>query len=252
MSETTTEVPTDQAPPPPPEPPPPTGEVLRTKTEELPTKLDDTELIERARELARCASEISIEKEHSQQVKAALKERIAALEAKRGRLSSIVSSGHEPRMTLVECWARYDSNQYEEIRTDTGLVLPGSKRALAPSERQAELNLMETQPGFEDVAEANDGDQQSLVNGSTTEDGVATDDDKVTFSYPSGRWSKNPEALKANLGDKLASATEVAVTKPPVKPTKRPKKLTPIDDDGAPKDLEDRVAEARGEPPEVS
>jgi hypothetical protein len=74
-------------------------------------------------------------------VKQQYKARIDGAAAKASMLSSVIRSKSEMRLTKCERVYDFELGLYLERRTDTGEVLPGSRRDLTEAERQQELGL---------------------------------------------------------------------------------------------------------------
>lgn len=166
------------------------GEVV----EELPVRLTPEEFESRARELAQCEIELRDEQEHADTVKKGLKEREGVILVKRSRLSGVVRTGKEPRPVRVERWIRYDEGIYEEVRLDTGEILPGSRRQLSPSERQVDLPLLE-RPSADQPLTANIGDR--LEKPLTLTEAKAVEEDTKAAKKTSKRASRELTPVEA-------------------------------------------------------
>lgn len=119
----------------------PKPRVMHDFTQELPVKLTDVELLERGNDLAMIDSLIRDEDAHAEAVKKDLKTRLANLEARRANLARVVRDKSEPRPIRCEGIARFDEGIYEAIRTDSGEVVPGTRRRLNELELQGTFDL---------------------------------------------------------------------------------------------------------------
>ena len=119
----------------------PNEKMVREFSALLPCVLTDAEALERGRELAQVDSRIREEEIHAKACKKDLDSRMGHLEVERGRLAYIVRNNKEPRPTQVEGWAVYEAGIYEEVRLDTGEVIPSTRRRLSEDERQENLAL---------------------------------------------------------------------------------------------------------------
>lgn len=107
--------------------------------EMLPVKLEDDELLTRAKRIGEVHEELRIHEERAAEVKRELSKAQLALEAEREKLAAMLFSGKEPRAVKVEAWADFDANEYYQVRKDTGETY--ERRRLAPEERQGEFDL---------------------------------------------------------------------------------------------------------------
>jgi hypothetical protein len=107
---------------------------LASHKEMLPVKLTDSEHLDRAKKWAKACEELALQLAEADEVKKELKAKEAHLEEVQRRLQHVVGAGAEPREVLVEAWADFATNKFEEVRTDTGQVI--NRRALEAHERQ--------------------------------------------------------------------------------------------------------------------
>lgn len=114
------------------------GTVLKTETRSLPCPLTDNELLAKGDALATKLREIDEEREHQEQAKSAMKERLAGLIADVGKLRQQIQERREFREVPVEIVLK-DTRQglVTEIRVDTGEVL--RDRFMEDDERQMSL-----------------------------------------------------------------------------------------------------------------
>ncbi len=112
---------------------------LGTHLEELPVKLADGELLERAKRVGDVHQELQHHIAEADGVKRNLKHKEAELTSVVDGLLEVLRTGHEPREVKVEAWADYKRERFQEIRTDTGAII--NERALRPEERQGEFDL---------------------------------------------------------------------------------------------------------------
>jgi hypothetical protein len=89
----------------------------------LPVKLTDSEHLDRAKKWAKACEELALHVAEADEVKKALKAKEALLDEVQRRLMHVVGAGAEPREVLVEAWADFATNKFEEVRSDTGDVI---------------------------------------------------------------------------------------------------------------------------------
>lgn len=111
--------------------------ILSRHTEQLTCQLTHDEHRQRGVELADCLGKIGKEQSRQDSIKASMKSDMAALEAKRDRLSYEVQRGEELRDVEVEETADFKLGKVFRIRTDTGEVM--GERKLLEEERQTSL-----------------------------------------------------------------------------------------------------------------
>ena len=109
---------------------------LRNETRNLPCKLNDNELRERADELATTVQAVESEESRQDSVKAELKARITELEARQKRLAQVVSRREEYRDVKVRV-TLHSGEVVKEIREDTGEII--STRPAKDYEMQGKL-----------------------------------------------------------------------------------------------------------------
>lgn len=98
-----------------------TAVTRRTKaTRTLPCKLNPTEFVDRAQQLAKTTEDIGSEMARAESMKSQLKAALAELEARRSRLSAVVARGEELREVEVEVVIDYDKGTTYSVRQDTG------------------------------------------------------------------------------------------------------------------------------------
>ena len=113
--------------------------VTRRAVEAMPCKLTPDEFIARAQELAKCNEEIAAEESRGESLKQQLKSSLAAIEARRARLSSVVGHGEEVRNVQIEYTLDYTDGRALRVRMDTGEIL--EDRPMHDHERQRKANL---------------------------------------------------------------------------------------------------------------
>lgn len=114
-----------------------TRKKLAQHNQMLPVKLSKEELLERAQKVGKVHEELGEHRMKADAMKKGLREKEAALESEQGRLSHILLVSAEPRPVLVQAWADFERNTFEEIRDDTKEVI--FKRKLEMHERQKEF-----------------------------------------------------------------------------------------------------------------
>lgn len=111
-----------------------TTEVLKKTVETLPVELSAAERGQRGIELSEVLDEIAKEESAAESMKASMKSRKAALEAKRDALAVVVRSGKEMQSVDVEDIADFKAGKVSRVRLDTGEVV--HERELMDEERQ--------------------------------------------------------------------------------------------------------------------
>ena len=111
--------------------------VLKTHSLELPCKLTRDEELDRGHQLASTLEDIRNEDSRHEMLKKEMKSAMAALEARRDKLASIVNRGEEYRETPVEDVADYKRGRLMRYRQDAGEIV--MERALTDEERQLEM-----------------------------------------------------------------------------------------------------------------
>jgi len=112
--------------------------ILKTETRNLPCKLTELELRDKADELATTVQAIEGEKARQDSVKAELKARLTELESRQTRLAQVVSRREEYRdvKVIVEL---HENDIVKEIRDDTAEVI--QIRPARDTERQGQMPL---------------------------------------------------------------------------------------------------------------
>ena len=112
-------------------------------TKSLPCALTEAEELARGRDLARVSEDIQTEETRQADLRAEMKARIAALEAERIRLASVVRRREEWRDVIVH--EIFSGTIVNQVRIDTGEEI--ATREMTESERQGLLPLDETAAG---------------------------------------------------------------------------------------------------------
>ena len=114
------------------------GQILRTETRNLPCKLTNDELRDKADELASTVQAIEGEKSRQDSVKAELKATMAELESRQTRLAQVVSRREEYRdvKVVVEL---HENDIVREVREDTGEAI--QTRPARDTERQQKMEF---------------------------------------------------------------------------------------------------------------
>ncbi len=107
--------------------------------QELPVKLKDGELLERAKKAGDIHQELQRHIAEADVVKRRLRQKEAELTEAMDALLDILKTGEERREVEVEAWANFRTGRFQEVRTDTLDVI--SERELRPEERQGEFDL---------------------------------------------------------------------------------------------------------------
>ena len=120
-------------------------EVITVKTEvrELPVKLQEHELLERAQSLADCHTQLAEHDEHAKEVRKDLSKNRGAIELRRAILSGVVKRKEENREVRVAMQTDLTARVFREVREvreDTGEVI--ADRPLRPEEMQRKLGLV--------------------------------------------------------------------------------------------------------------
>ncbi|MDP1824922.1 MAG: hypothetical protein Q8L48_16820 [Archangium sp.] len=117
-------------------------EVITVKTEvkELPVKLQEHELLDRAAHLADCHAQLAEHDEHSKNVRKELAKGRSAIELRRAILSGVVKNKEELRDIRVAHQTDLTARVFREVREDTGEII--SERPLRPEEMQRKLGLV--------------------------------------------------------------------------------------------------------------
>lgn len=121
------------------EPEVPTQRLHRTIVRSLACQLSDEELLKKGTELAQAVEDIQGEDRRQADIKASMKARMTALEARRDELSVTVRRREEERDVQVEVWHDYSRAIVYDVRTDTGEVL--FRRPMTDDERQQALPM---------------------------------------------------------------------------------------------------------------
>lgn len=111
-----------------------TTEVLKKTVETLPVELTAAERGQRGIELSEVLDEIAKEESNQDSLKASMKSKKAALEAKRDALAFVVRSGKEMQSVDVEDVADFKAGKVSRVRLDTGEIV--HERELMDEERQ--------------------------------------------------------------------------------------------------------------------
>lgn len=118
------------------------NEVITVKTEvrELPVKLLEHELLERAQSLADCHTQLAEHDDHAKEVRKELGKQRGGIELRRAILSGVVKRKEENREVRVAMQTDLTARVYREVREDTGEII--SERPLRPEEMQRKLGLV--------------------------------------------------------------------------------------------------------------
>jgi hypothetical protein len=104
------------------------------KTMTLPCRLTPEEFVARAHDLAKTTEDIGAEQARAESLKSQLKAALAELEARRSKLSAVVSRGEELRDVECEVVVDYEKGETYTVRQDTGEFF--DRRPLRAEERQ--------------------------------------------------------------------------------------------------------------------
>jgi hypothetical protein len=116
----------------------PSAKLLRTETRNLPCKLTDAELRDKADQLATTVQAIEGEKGRQDSVKAELKATMTELESRQSRLAQVVSRREEYRdVKVIIEW--HENDIVQEAREDTGQII--QTRPARDTERQEKMEL---------------------------------------------------------------------------------------------------------------
>lgn len=117
-------------------------EVITVKTEvrDLPVKLQEHELLERAQSLADCHTQLAEHDDHAKEVRKELAKSRGAIELRRAILSGVVKRKEENREVRVAMQTDLTARVFREVREDTGEVI--ADRPLRPEEMQRKLGLI--------------------------------------------------------------------------------------------------------------
>lgn len=116
----------------------PSAKLLRTETRNLPCKLTDAELRDKADQLATTVQAIEGEKGRQDSVKAELKATMTELESRQSRLAQVVSRREEYRdVKVIIEW--HENDIVQEAREDTGQII--QTRPARDTERQKKMEL---------------------------------------------------------------------------------------------------------------
>jgi hypothetical protein len=107
--------------------------------EMLPVKLNNPDLLERAKSIGQVHDKLQQHLLHAAEVRTQLKKEEGELSMEVDRLAFILRTGEEPRPVEVEAWADFEKGLLLEIRKDTGAVI--HKRRLNDEDRQGEFDL---------------------------------------------------------------------------------------------------------------
>jgi hypothetical protein len=137
---------------------------LGTYLEMLPVKLNDEEVLDRAKKASSVHDELARHLLEAASFKNKLKAKEGELQEDFERLMHAVGTGTEPREVEVEAWADYSKERFFEVRVDTGKTI--SERPLREEERQGEFDLESWQQELhlrvvrtqEDIAKRRAGD----------------------------------------------------------------------------------------------
>lgn len=105
--------------------------------EMLPVKLEDPELLLRAKRIGEVHQELRVHQAEAEQVKKELRKAEAELELEREKLAHMLLTGAEQRSVKVEAWADFERDVFFVIRLDTREVV--EERKLKPEERQGDF-----------------------------------------------------------------------------------------------------------------
>lgn len=111
---------------------------LKDRTEHVAVKLTVAEQVRRGQELGSTLEDISAENGRHEMLKREMKSAMAALEAKRDRLTLIVTRGEDTREVAVQDMADDVREKVVTMVVETGEII--SERPIRPEERQLELS----------------------------------------------------------------------------------------------------------------
>ena len=110
-----------------------------TREAQLPCRLTDAELMDRAIHLAELVQDIDAEEKRQADVKSELKARLQSLLSQQAAIANVVARREEIRAVQVERIYQYADKSVVDVRRDTGEVL--STRRMTEDEAQGELDL---------------------------------------------------------------------------------------------------------------
>ena len=112
----------------------------RVIPKQLAVPLTEQELRAFGDDLATVCQNIRTETERQKSLKSELKARLDQLEARQTELASIIGRREEIRDVQVECRRDFNTNLFEEVRLDTGVII--HSRPLAEAEYQTEIEVV--------------------------------------------------------------------------------------------------------------
>lgn len=112
---------------------------LKIRTNLLPCKLNNTELLEYGNELGSVIQDIAAEEDRQISLKQELKARLTTLEAQRTALATKITRKEELRDVEIQPSLNFTAGVYREVRLDTSEVI--KERPLTDDERQEKLDL---------------------------------------------------------------------------------------------------------------
>lgn len=110
---------------------------VRKVSESLPCKLSDTERLEFADLLAQANQGVESAEANKKSMLAQMTSEVKLAQARREKLTNIVSTGTEYRDVTVEEKLDYEAGKYIKTRTDTGEVI--IERRMTDKEKQTSL-----------------------------------------------------------------------------------------------------------------
>lgn len=111
----------------------------KTDVRSLPVRLTEEELLKKGSQLAATVQDIAAEEGRQVDLKAAMKAKLAEIDARRTQLAIAVSRKEEARDVEVDVWHHYDRGVVVDVRRDTGEIV--NTRVMSTAERQPSLPL---------------------------------------------------------------------------------------------------------------
>lgn len=121
------------------EPTVPTAKLHRTVIRPLACRLTEEELLQKGQQLAEAVEDIQSEERRQTDIKASMKARLTALEARRDEVSVAIRRREEERDVEVDIWHDFARGIVQDIRRDTGEVI--HYRPMSDDERQQGLPM---------------------------------------------------------------------------------------------------------------
>lgn len=138
---------------------------MTKETRKLRCHLSEDEVANRADQLAAAVLELELEKENQAEAKAAMRDKLKAMQKAREALARAVSERAEERDVEVDKVYRHARLQVDYVRVDTGAVV--ETRAMTDDERQMRLPVS---GAVRSVTDMGFGEEVDLAPGETKPD----------------------------------------------------------------------------------